>query len=38
MSQRPPHWRIARAFAMNGRIWIERFAASARKSNVERVE
>ena len=38
MSQRPAHCRIARARAMNGRIWIERLAASERKSNVERVE
>src|SRR5438309_6291651 len=38
MSQRPVHCRMARAPAMNGRIWIERFAASERKSYVERVE
>ena len=38
MSHKPAHCRNARARAMNGRIWIERLAASERKSNVERVE
>ena len=38
MSHRPVHWRIARAFAIDGKIWIVRFAASARNPNVERVE
>ena len=38
MSQRPVHCRIARAFAIVGKIWIVRLAASARKPNVERVE
>ena len=38
MSQRPVHCRMARAFAIVGKIWIVRLAASARKPNVERVE
>ena len=38
MSHRPVHCRIARACAIAGKIWIVRFAASARKPNVERVE
>ena len=38
MSQSPVHCRIARAWAIAGKIWIVRFAASARKPNVDRVE
>jgi hypothetical protein len=38
MSHRPVHWRIALAFAVNGRIATVRLAASARNPNVERVE
>ncbi len=38
MSHDPPHCRIARASAMNGRIMIDLRAASDRNSKVERVE